>query len=101
MKYPDGSAMKQGDLIWWNEGGCVGHVQKIIETPEEWAEWGWQGPAAYFGNLHPYDPNIIGVGYPAGCFEDEGIAKLSEFEHSALEPVRQFCIMAIMCHGSG
>ena len=76
--------MKQGDLIWWNEGGCVGHVQKIIETPEEWAEWGWQGPAAYFGNLHPYDPNIIGVGYPAECFEDEGIAKLSESEHSAL-----------------
>ncbi len=75
--------MKEGDLIWWNEGGCVGHVQKIIEAPEEWVDWGWKGPAAYFGNLHPYDPTTVGVGYPLECFEDEGITKLSDSGRSA------------------
>ena len=76
MKYPDGTDLKEGDIVWWNEGGSVGHVQKIIATPEQQKEWGLKGPAAFFGNQHPYHPDTLGICYPFECFENEGIAKL-------------------------
>jgi hypothetical protein len=73
MKYPDGTEMAVGDLIWWNECLCLGHIQHIAETPEEFEGWGLQEPHAFFGNHHPFNPEVTGVAYPPSSFEDEVI----------------------------
>ena len=85
MNYPDGIQMKRGDLVWWNEGGCVGYVQSIAETPEEYTAWGLDGPHAFLAAAHPYDPTQeSGVAYPPGCFEDEAIGLMTEDEAAEL-----------------
>ncbi|MEY4483270.1 MAG: hypothetical protein RL693_722 [Verrucomicrobiota bacterium] len=70
--------MHVGDLIWWNEGACVGHVQEIVDSQSECESWGFNEPHAGFANHHPYDPSIqAAVFYPEGVLEDEGVALLT------------------------
>lgn len=80
MKYPDGSEMSVGELIWWDECRCLGHIQHIAETAEELDAWGLKEPHAFFGNHHPFDPDVIGVAYPPKSFEDEVICIPSQGE---------------------
>jgi hypothetical protein len=48
MKYPDGNDVKLHDLIWWNEGMCLGFVSLIVETEEQWGKWGLDEPGIFF-----------------------------------------------------
>jgi hypothetical protein len=40
MRYPEGQEIRVGDLVWWDEGACVGHVQWI---------WDEERDGDYFG----------------------------------------------------
>ena len=77
MKYPDGSPINVGDLVWWNEGSCVGYVQVIAESEAEYVGWGLDSPHVFLSNIHPFSPGSnIGVAYPEACLKDEGVAPL-------------------------
>ena len=77
MKYPDGSPINVGDLVWWNEGSCVGYVQVIAESEAEYVGWGLDSPHVFLSNIHPFAPGSnIGVAYPEACLKDEGVAPL-------------------------
>ena len=86
MNYPDGHLIRVGDLIWWNEGSCVGHVHVIAETPAEFEAWGLEEPHIFVDNTHPFDPTIgSGVAYNEACFEDEAIGLLDPKEIGMFE----------------
>ncbi len=86
MNYPDGQPICVGDLIWWNEGSCVGHVQVVAETKEEYEAWGLDEPHIFVDNSHPFDPTIgCGVAHNVGCFEDEAIGLLNQAEIGLFE----------------
>jgi hypothetical protein len=81
MKYPNNSTVKVGDLIWWDEGHCVGHVQVIAESKEDYESWGFDHPHIFVSNRHPFDPTLeTGVAHDEACFEDEGIGPLTADE---------------------
>ena len=86
MKYPDGSMIQFGDLIWWNEGHCVGYVQVIAESKEEHVGWGLEQPHVFVSNVHPFNPTIqSGVAYPESCLAEEGIGLLTPEERVQLD----------------
>ncbi|MGC9944729.1 MAG: hypothetical protein ABSE48_23145 [Verrucomicrobiota bacterium] len=91
MKYPDGSTIQVGDLIWWDEGLCIGYVQAIAESKEEYASWGLDTPHIFVLNSHPFDPAIAsGVAHDEACLKDEGIGLLKpqqriEFEQATVK----------------
>lgn len=89
MKYPDGTTIRVGDLIWWNEGECVGYIQVIAESENEYRRWGLDTPHIFLSNNHPFDPTmLIGVAYPESSMADDGIGLLTEQERSELERMR-------------
>ena len=86
MKYPEGQIVRVGDLIWWNEGVCLGHVQEIIESQSDIKSWGFSQPHIMVDNNHPLDSTLDGVvAYGLSDFEDEGIGLLTEEELLMLE----------------
>lgn len=86
MNYPDGQPICVGDLIWWNEGNCVGHVQVVAESKEEFESWGLDEPHIFVDNSHPFDPTIgSGVAHNGGCLEDEAIGLLNQAEIGLFE----------------
>jgi len=80
MDYPDGTLMRCGDLIWWNECLWLGYVQHIAEKQEEFEAWGLDSPHAFFANYHPFDPTQTGIAYSPHCFHDEVISKPTQQE---------------------
>ena len=89
MKYPDGTTIRVGDLVWWDEGYFVGYVQVIAESEDEYEGWGLDTPHIFVSSVHPFDPTmLIGVGHPESCLADEGIGLLTAQEQSELERVR-------------
>jgi len=77
MHYPDGTSVQAGDLIWWDEGNCVGFVQEIIETEADQCKWGIAQPHISIGG-HPYRPAATGfVTCAESLFADEGIGRLT------------------------
>lgn len=86
MRYPDGSMIRVGDLIWWNEGQCVGYVQVVAESKEDYESWGLGRPHIFVSNRHPYDPSLgSGVAHDEACLEDEGIGLLTPEERNKFE----------------
>lgn len=86
MVYPDSNTVTVGDLIWWNEGSCVGYVQSVADSEEEFEAWGLDRSHLFLANVHPFDPHEkSGVAYDQGCLADEGIALLSSEEQADLE----------------
>ena len=86
MQYPDGSPIRVGDLIWWDEGYCVGHVQVIAESPEEYTEMGLDSPHIFVSNNHPFDPALIPRwAYPATSLDDDGVGPLSAEERAEFD----------------
>lgn len=86
MNYPDGSTVNIGDLIWWNEGTCVGYVQVVAESKDDYESWGLTAPSIFLSNRHPFDRSLgTGVQYERASFEDEGIGLLSPEESKQLE----------------
>lgn len=96
MKYPkqyslgsEPDEIHVGDLVWWNEGTCVGHVRWIWESERDgdysWAET--EGPPIFISNKHPYQVGTEpeGVIHDESCLEDEGIGLLSEHERNEFE----------------
>lgn len=81
MKYPEGQNIKIGDLVWWDEGVCVGHIQVIAESKEDYESWGLSEPHIFVDNDHPFDSSIgIGIAHNHGCLENEGIGLLGKNE---------------------
>ncbi len=87
-----------GDLVWWNEGVCVGFIEEVIEAPEDYERWGLDQPSIALTNLHPFHANEqkhkqhIGFVTSGGTvvnsedqLEDEGIGLLSPHERAELE----------------
>ena len=98
MRYPEGQLIHVGDLVWWNEGVCVGYVESLMLRPEEYGSWGLDEPSIAFTNLHPFEANenkhpqnigsLIGgatVVDSIANLEDEGVGLLSDHEKSELE----------------
>lgn len=105
MKYPkeyslcaEPEEIHVGDLIWWNEGVCVGYIQGVMEVREDYERWGLDEPSIALTNLHPFDANEqkhkqnIGFVTNGGTvvnsenqLEDEGIGLLSPHERSELK----------------
>lgn len=130
MKYPkqysyctEPEEVRAGDLVWWNEGVCVGFIEEVMEFPEEYEGWGLEEPSIALTNLHPFHANQLkskqhmGFATTGGTvvnsedqLEDEGIGLLSEHERAELEwaiseakrrvaPEHQeapFCVSAVM-----
>lgn len=91
MKYPNGSTIKVGDLIWWDEGHCVGYVQVLAESKEEYERWGLDHPHIFVSNRHPFDSKLeTGAAHDEACFEDEGIGLLTMDEQRELERVTKY-----------
>lgn len=89
MQYPDGSPIRVGDLIWWDEGYCVGHVQVVAESVEEYECWGLDSPHVFVSNNHPFDPALsTGVAHDAPSLEEEGIGPLSAEERAEFDRAR-------------
>ena len=85
MKYPDGTVVQVGDLVWWDEGACLGYVQLILESPADYEAWGLDEPGIMICGSHPFDPEVTGVYHSADSLEDEGVGLLSGPEHLELE----------------
>ena len=105
MKYPllytppgHSGDIRIGDLVWWNEGTCIGYVLAIVDQPEQCEAYGLDKPHIDLSNLHPFEANqskhplYTGAPWSGGtvihhepCFEDEGIGPLSQHEHAELE----------------
>lgn len=84
MLYPDGSSVQAGDLIWWDEGHCVGFVQEVIETEAELFQWGVTHPHLSIGG-HPYRPGAPGfLVCPASEFADDGVGRLTDEDRTSL-----------------
>lgn len=95
MTYPDGSQIHVGDLIWWDEGLCVGYVQAIAESREDYESWGLDSPHIFVSNRHPFDPSLAtsgGVAYGASFLEDDGIGPLSAVERLEFERATQLAL---------
>lgn len=93
MKYPDGSHVHVGDLIWWNEGNCVGYVQSVAESQTDYETWGLDEPGIFVSNYHPFDrSNPSGVFYPTDSFEDEGIGTLTLEEQKEFERAKRLAL---------
>jgi hypothetical protein len=43
MKYPNGSEVSIGDVIWWNEGSNQGVVAVILESDKDFESFGIGG----------------------------------------------------------
>jgi len=104
MKYPEQYSLgaepeeiRVGDLVWWNEGVCVGYIEEVMEEREEYERNGLSEPSVTFTNLHPFEANErkhkqhIGfvtsggsVTTPAHLLEDEGVGLLSDHERAEL-----------------
>lgn len=85
MKYPDGTPVRVGDHIWWNEGTSIGFVQTIVEGKADQKAWGLDEPHILISGYHPRDPDDAGyVAYPASDFVDEGIERLTTSEEEML-----------------
>lgn len=102
VKYSNGKEPKVicvGDLVWWNEGVCVGFVEEVMEARPDYERWGLDQPSIAFTNLHPFERNEdkhkqhIGfvttgatVVHPLDSqhLEDEGIGLLTPHEQSEL-----------------
>ncbi|RYD85622.1 MAG: hypothetical protein EOP84_01950 [Verrucomicrobiaceae bacterium] len=81
MKYPDGKVIHVGDLIWWNEGSCIGFIQSIAESKREYEAWGLDRPHLFLSMIHPFDPNEkSGIAHDETCLVDEAIGLLTEAE---------------------
>ena len=82
----DDSTIQVGDLIWWDEGYCVGYVQAVAESKNEYGSWGLDAPHIFVSNTHPFDPTMhIGVGYGESILADDGIGLLTLEERVQLE----------------
>ena len=90
--------IRVGDMIWWNEGVCVGFVEAVMEQREVFESWGLDDPSIAVTNLHPLQANEVKheqhiglvtnggtVVYSADDLEDEGVGLLSEHERSELD----------------
>ncbi len=89
MLYPDGTSVQAGDLIWWDEGHCVGFVQEVIETETDRRKWGLAHPYISIGG-HPYKPAAPGfVVCAASDFVDEGIGRLIDDDSVHLDAAIQ------------
>ena len=83
MKYPNGSRIRIGDLIWYNGGSCIGYVQEIAETEDQFVSWGLHSPHIFVSNEQPFDPSVrIGVAYSEVYIAEDGIGPLTAVELS-------------------
>ena len=123
MRYPEGQTVKVGDLIWWNEGICIGFVEEVMESRKDYENWGLDEPSVAFTNLHPFEANLVKhqqhIGGPTTSgtvvdteaqLENEGIGLLTDHECEELEWAishaqslvsedirdRPFCVSALM-----
>ena len=105
MKYPAQSSQGPeqdkicvGDLVWWNEGVCVGFVEEVMVERPAFERSGLGEPGIALTNLHPFEANEtkhkqhLGsvtsggtVVHSYGVLEDEGVGLLSDHERSELD----------------
>jgi hypothetical protein len=102
MKYPkqyslgsEPEEIRVGDLVWWNEGTCVGHVRWIWESERD-GDYSWadtEGPPIFLSNKHPYQ---VGT-EPEGVIHDESWA-MSEAKGRVAPEHRDmpFCVSTLM-----
>lgn len=105
MRYPNQYALRDeakeirvGDLVWWNEGVCIGFVVAVMEGRDEYESWGLNEPCIALTNLHPFEANEAThkqhIGFvtnggtivcPLNDLENEGIGLLTEHERAELD----------------
>lgn len=78
--------MRIGDLVWWDEGHCVGYIQVIAQTNDDCQNLGLRSPHIMISNSHPFDPSVcIGVAHEVTCLDDQGIRPFTAREQQELE----------------
>ncbi len=88
MHYPDGREIELGDLVWWNEGSCVGRIAAIFESADELSHWGLDEYGIFICNDVTENWGSCDIFYPRIAFESEGIAKLTPPEIDYVWQVR-------------
>ena len=86
MKFPDGSLIKLGDVVWWDDENAIGSIINIHETEEECKNVGVEEP----GILICFDGSGIGgliIGYPQRTFVEEGVRRLTPVEQREVNNV--------------
>ena len=86
MTYLDGTTVKLGDLVWWDEENAIGRISDILETKEQCADClGVEDP----GVLICYDGSDGGLstGYSRRAFDEDGIRPLTTEEKAEVERV--------------
>jgi hypothetical protein len=86
MKYPDGTIIRQGDVVWLNEGTQVGKISEIIDDEFKVAKWGLEpGEYGVFICLDLSGNKLTNDIFQAEKqFVDEGIGVLSSSELSMI-----------------
>jgi hypothetical protein len=80
MEYPDGSEIRIGDLVWWDEGAQVGRVAYLVSDADQMKSWGLH-ERGIFIDADAFSRRLeCVVFYPLSSFEDEGIGILSAEE---------------------
>lgn len=78
MNYLDGTEISAGDIIWWDEGVCLGLVTHILEQKKALEDMGLENPGVCVAfNICENDYTKWGLFLEHGDFEDEGIEKCS------------------------
>jgi hypothetical protein len=93
LRYPNGQPICVGDHVWWNEGACIGYIERIMETDDEIDSWGLSQASIALSNIHPLEiiaqkrPQEIGavtlggtVVYSLADLYEEGVGLLSASE---------------------
>jgi hypothetical protein len=104
MNYPDGTPIQVGDLVWWDEGACVGFIQWIWDEARD-GDYTWAntaGPPLFIANRHPYTPShdavSAGVLHDELCLAGEGVGLLNAAE---LDELRRAISLAKIHSHSG
>jgi len=87
MNYPDNRRVCIGDLIWWNEGTCLGYVSEIIGDLNEVKHRGLDDMGIFISNDYTKREMEGSMYVELSDFEDEGISKCEIDEHRYLDEV--------------
>lgn len=90
MRYPDGTAIKVGDWVWWNEGSCVGVIAFIVEDEQSKDEWGLDQCGIFICNDLLGDLMTFDVFNSEADLEDEAVSRLAANEEREIRKVMEY-----------
>lgn len=94
MKYANGTTIRVGDRVWWNEGIGTGFIQKIIER-DEYLKEGYEEPMIFINYGSSNRENLERcVGYPERGILDDGVDPLTTEEEHEINKIEVMVLKA-------